>query len=123
MRLLAVSVALAITRWLASSFRFSRSRMATPEFAVHSTTVEFLPFGLDWIHVAEIRFSENKGLPNNNDPPRQQKVRNSTVEIDTRWELTRHFRELGWLRRCMFFSPVYLGTARGPRAGPRRKEI
>src|SRR5689334_14462842 len=24
-------------------------------------TVEFLPFGLDWTHVAEIRFSENKG--------------------------------------------------------------
>src|SRR4051812_9312218 len=48
---------------------------------VPCTTVEFLPFGLDWIHVAEIRFSGNKGLPNNNDPPRQQKVRNSTVEL------------------------------------------
>src|SRR3954454_10581865 len=28
-----------------------------------STTVEFLPFGPDWIRVAEIRFSENKDLP------------------------------------------------------------
>src|SRR3954451_21115845 len=44
------------------------------------TTVEFLPFGLDWTCVAEIQFSENKDLPNDNDPPRRQKVRNSTVE-------------------------------------------
>src|ERR1700756_3932877 len=44
------------------------------------TTVEFLPFGFDWTHVAEIRFSENKDLPDDNDPPRRQKVRNSTVE-------------------------------------------
>jgi hypothetical protein len=26
------------------------------------TTVEFLPFGFDWTHVAGIRLSENKGL-------------------------------------------------------------
>src|SRR3954447_7781184 len=45
------------------------------------TTVEFLPFGLDWTCVAEIQFSENKDLPNDNDPPRRQKVRNSTVEL------------------------------------------
>ncbi|MFL5252964.1 MAG: hypothetical protein ACJ8AI_08725 [Rhodopila sp.] len=45
------------------------------------TTVEFLPFGLDWTCVAEIQFSENKDLPNDNDPPRRQKVRNSTVEF------------------------------------------
>src|SRR3954463_8882883 len=47
---------------------------------IRSTTVEFLPFGLDWTCVAEIQFSENKDLPNDNDPPRRQKVRNSTVE-------------------------------------------
>jgi hypothetical protein len=52
---------------------------------VSITTVEFLPFGLDWTHVAwthvaEIRFTENKDLPDNNDPPRRQKMRNSTVE-------------------------------------------
>jgi hypothetical protein len=46
-----------------------------------TSTVEFLLFGLDWTHVAEIRFSENKGLPIDNDPPRWQKVRNSTVEL------------------------------------------
>src|SRR5947209_12191547 len=46
-----------------------------------SSTVEFLPFGLDWTHVAEVRFSENKDLLDNNDPPRRQKVRNSTVEL------------------------------------------
>ena len=50
------------------------------------TTVEFLPFGLDWTHVAEIRFSENKDLPDDNDPPRRQKVRNSTVEISSQAE-------------------------------------
>jgi hypothetical protein len=51
-----------------------------------NTTVEFLPFGLDWTHVTEIRFSENKDLPDDNDPPRRQKVRNSTVELSRiRW--------------------------------------
>jgi len=34
-------------------------------------TVELLPFGLDWTLAAEIRFSENKDLPDNNDPPRR----------------------------------------------------
>jgi hypothetical protein len=47
------------------------------------TTVEFLRFGLDWTHIAEIRFSENKDLPDNNDPPRRQKARNSTVEVSS----------------------------------------
>jgi hypothetical protein len=50
------------------------------------TTVEFLPFGLDWTCVAEIQFSENKDLPNDNDPPRRQKVRNSTVEVSSQAE-------------------------------------
>jgi hypothetical protein len=49
--------------------------------ALLCSTVEFLPFGLDWTHVAEIRFNENKGLPVDNDPPRRQKVRSSTVEL------------------------------------------
>jgi hypothetical protein len=40
----------------------------------HCTIVEFLPFGPDWTHVAEIRFSENKDLPDNSDPPRRQKA-------------------------------------------------
>jgi len=43
------------------------------------TTVEFLPFGLDWTRVAETRFSGNKDLPDDNAAPRRQKVRNSTV--------------------------------------------
>src|SRR4051812_42248782 len=51
------------------------------------TTVEFLPFGLDWTCVAEIQFSENKDLPNDNDPPRRQKVRNSTVELGDQWPI------------------------------------
>src|SRR4051794_32217587 len=50
---------------------------------VVSPTVEFLPFGPDWARVAKIRFSENKGLPDDNGLPRRQKVRNSTVELDT----------------------------------------
>ena len=44
------------------------------EAADTSTTVEFLPFGLDWTRVAEIQFSENKDLPDDNDLPRRQKV-------------------------------------------------
>ena len=47
------------------------------------TKVEFLPFGLDWTHIAEIRLSKNKDLPDDNDPPRRQKVRNSTVEVSS----------------------------------------
>src|SRR5689334_20436055 len=55
-------------------------RISCPHYGGNST-VEFLPFGLDWTHIPEIRFSENKDLPDNNDPPRRQKVRNSTVEV------------------------------------------
>jgi hypothetical protein len=44
-----------------------------PESAMFST-VEFLPFGLDWIRIADVRFSKNKDLSDNNDPPRRQKV-------------------------------------------------
>ena len=47
------------------------------------TTVEFLPFDLDWTHVAEVRDSENEGLLDDNDPSRRQKVRNSTVEVSS----------------------------------------
>jgi hypothetical protein len=37
------------------------------------TTVEFPPFGLGWPRVAEIRFSENKDLPDDNAAPRREK--------------------------------------------------
>jgi hypothetical protein len=52
-------------------------------------TVEFLPFGPDWARVAEIRFSENKDLPDDNGLPRRQKVRNSTVEQQERYKKDR----------------------------------
>src|SRR3954447_4223391 len=67
------------------------------------TTVEFLPFGLDWTCVAEIQFSENKDLPNDNDPPRRQKARNSTVEGMRMARNGAAFRAIwdrgGWRRR------------------------
>ncbi|MFL5256737.1 MAG: PEP-CTERM-box response regulator transcription factor [Rhodopila sp.] len=62
-----------------------RSFTERAKIAMSVTTVEFLPFGLDWTCVAEIQFSENKDLPNDNDPPRRQKVRNSTVESVHDW--------------------------------------
>jgi hypothetical protein len=71
------------------------------------TTVEFLPFGFDWTHVAEIRFSENKGLPVDSDPPRRQKVRNSTVEVSSQAENA--LGPIGWrLAWCMIMlSPTW----------------
>ena len=59
------------------------------------TTVELLPFGLDWTRVAEIRFSENKDLPDDNDLPKRQKVRNSTVEVTPCLDLVHSVSDLG----------------------------
>src|SRR3954447_7318447 len=85
------------------------------------TTVEFLPFGPDWTHVAEIRFSENKDLPDDNDLPRRQKVRNSTVEVSSQAgsALARSWHGLGTviviLRPCLAGS----GMAGSEDAGAR----
>jgi len=50
---------------------FAFSLLSGFAFSLLSTTVEFLPFGLNWTRVAEIRFSENKDLPDDNDLPRR----------------------------------------------------
>jgi hypothetical protein len=79
----------------------------------YSTTVEFLLFGPDWTRVAEIRFSENKDLP---DDKRQRPTEAAkSAKLNCR---DRHTAGINaTLQRARLVAKVYVFSPRVPRNG------